>query len=612
VIPPFVSVVTVNYNGKEFLNGLLQSLDAVDYPKERMEVILVDNGSSDGSVEFIKQNFPGVKIIPNSKNSYASGNNLGIKAVKGDYLALINNDTIVDKQWLSGIISYAEQDGTIGAIGSKILFMDKRLQSLGHKQLPGFYWTDIGFGEPDKQEYSVIKEAESICGCCVIFKKKCLDQVGLLDEDFSMYLEDVDISLRCRKNGWKLFIYPQSAIYHQLHGSIKTEEKAKYFQEINRLVLIAKHWPDQLPAALEGRGYFKGKEISGILELALDKVAKEHGEKVAQRIKSGLFVAAEKLKQRDNPKDVQMRFTNRCNMSCKHCDIWKQDSRKQDELSPEQWKSFIDKLYSWLGGFQLDLAGGEILLYQAAVPLIKYAADKGITVNLTTNAMLIDEKMAEALSDSGLQCINLSVDGLEEVHDAVRNSPGAFSKVRQAASLLQKYRKNTRPSINLAVVIIEQNLSQLLGLAHLTEKWGIDHIRFQALDNNFAAPYDAAWFKNDPFWPQDADKAADAINSLIGAKKEGLPIDNPFAQFEEMKRYYRHPEETAGGCLTGLNNFIVDESGNVLVCWNKQPIGSLLENAPEAIWNSPAAELARQEITGCKRTCRILNCNYAN
>lgn len=123
---PLLSIITVNYNGKDFLPGLFQSLAHLDYPQSKLQIIMVDNASTDGSVDFVQQNYPWVQIVALDKNTgYAGGNNEGFKHARGSYIALINNDCVVDADWARQMLAIFEEsspDAKIGAVGSKVLF----------------------------------------------------------------------------------------------------------------------------------------------------------------------------------------------------------------------------------------------------------------------------------------------------------------------------------------------------------------------------------------------------------------------------------------------------------------------------------------------------------
>jgi MoaA/NifB/PqqE/SkfB family radical SAM enzyme len=264
-----------------------------------------------------------------------------------------------------------------------------------------------------------------------------------------------------------------------------------------------------------------------------------------------------------------------------------------------------------LGGFKLDLAGGEILLYDGAISLIQYCASKGIVVNLTTNATLIDDTVAERIAHSGLYCVNLSLDGLEDSHGYIRNKHNAFLTVQEAAYSLLKHRRQPPPYISLTTVITKQNLKQLPEIIKLPQSWGINNCSFQVLDHNFGATYRTDWFENNEFWPNDFSEVERTIDGLVNAKRSGMRIDNSLEQLHAMKKYYKNPLEiTSAVCLSGENNFIVNEFGEVLLCWNMPTVGSLLVDTPENIWDSKMAGRIRRQIKSCKRTCRMLNCNY--
>jgi GT2 family glycosyltransferase len=263
---------------------------------------MVDNGSDDGSARYIEKYFPRVRIISNNVNNYAKANNLGIKAAKGAYIALINNDIRVDRYWLIHLIRCMQKDKTIGAVGSKILFLNGNIQSVGHQEVPDFYWSDVGFNEKDKKQYKETKDIASICGCSVLYRRKCLDDVGLLDEDFNMYLEDVDMCIRCRKNDWRVVSCPESIIYHKFHGTIKTEDNARYLQELNRLLLVAKYWPEKLADALAGKYYFTAKDslwgkrdISEVLGKVFAKLIKEHGYQATEKLSVEVFKSIRRI-----------------------------------------------------------------------------------------------------------------------------------------------------------------------------------------------------------------------------------------------------------------------------------------------------------------------------
>lgn len=293
---PLVSVVVVNYNGMRHLPTCFKSLLETQYPCERLEVILVDNGSTDGSLALMAAQFPGVVVLRTERNNYCTANNLGIARARGIYVALLNNDTRVDPGWLEPLIEVLERCQEVAAAGSKVLSMDgARLISIGHAELPNYYWADRGYNQPDQGQYDQITEVSSLTNAAVVYRRAALDQVGLLDEDFVMFVEDVDLGYRCRAQGWRLVAVPQSRVHHVMHGTL-TEEDARRWWERNRLVFVAKHHPEHLTVAWHGQGYYRpdspqhadgrGAET---LAAVVAKLIHEHGLARAKPILPALF-----------------------------------------------------------------------------------------------------------------------------------------------------------------------------------------------------------------------------------------------------------------------------------------------------------------------------------
>ena len=210
---PLVSILIVNYNGKHFFHECLTSIqEHVGVPHE---IILVDNSSSDGSVEYIRQAYPEVQLIVSPVNlGFTGGNNLGAKAARGRYLLLLNNDTVI-RSPIVPLIEMMDADVGIGVMGCRLLYGDGRLQeSIGYT--PSVLslvlsWTPLGKLFPNskmfrrtvfcgselyKQEYA---EVDWVSGACLLTRTALWEQLGGLDERYFMYMEEVDYCLRVRK-----------------------------------------------------------------------------------------------------------------------------------------------------------------------------------------------------------------------------------------------------------------------------------------------------------------------------------------------------------------------------------------------------------------------------
>lgn len=210
-----ISIVIPNYNGKRFLKGCIESLLAQE--NVELEIIVVDNGSKDGSVEYLKSNFEDVLIVENETNQgFAGGTNAGIRASSGEYILTMNNDTKADSDFAFQL-QKGMQDEDVGMCASKMLFLDDSINSAGICiSKSGAAW-DRGMFERDFGQYDVSEEVFGPCAGAALYRRKMLDQIGLFDEDFFLYLEDVDLALRARLAGWRCIYMPCARVHH-MHG----------------------------------------------------------------------------------------------------------------------------------------------------------------------------------------------------------------------------------------------------------------------------------------------------------------------------------------------------------------------------------------------------------
>jgi GT2 family glycosyltransferase len=269
-----ISIIIVNYNAIKYLLPCLESVTKINKGDYRLEIILVDNLSQDGSIAAVREKFPDVKIIENNVNSYARAVNLGIQSSTGAYVVFLNPDTVVDKDWLMELMEIVKRDVRIGGVQSKILFFDgKTINSVGGESLNNYYFQDAGFGEEDKGQYEEINEPEFVSGGSVLYRRTCLDDVGGIDEDFVMYYEDVDYSIRCRDKGWKLFYAPKSIVYHKFHG-VTSNEICGYYSSRNRLLLVGKYFPHALYDAIKTSQYFIDNDLNNLYHSLIQAVKK--------------------------------------------------------------------------------------------------------------------------------------------------------------------------------------------------------------------------------------------------------------------------------------------------------------------------------------------------
>jgi len=256
---PTVSVVTLNWNGLVHLEPCYESLRELDYPQDKLELILVDNGSTDGSVEFMQQRFPEVVIIKNRTNlGFCKANNLGAQEARGRYVAFLNNDTRVHPAWLKELVAAVEVDADVVCAGSKILTWEgDRLDFAGGSV--NFHGNGFqpGYGSTNVAPFSETRHVLFACGGSMLIERKVFLDCGGFDEDFFAYLEDVDLGWRLWLLGYKVILVPTAITYHHLRGTSGrlSREKIVTLTERNALLSVIKNYSDEnlarlLPAAL--------------------------------------------------------------------------------------------------------------------------------------------------------------------------------------------------------------------------------------------------------------------------------------------------------------------------------------------------------------------------
>ena len=247
---PFVSIIVVNWNGERYLKKLLSILENQTYPKDKYKIIVVDNNSTkDDSINFVKSNFPKIKLIENSKNDgFAGGCNIGIVNSRSDYYLLINNDTKPKLDWLEELVKCTFNKKNVGAIVSKVLFdkagKENIINNAGSTLFPDKQWPveEIGANQPDGPEFNKEREITALCGASVLLSKKMLEDIGIFDESFFMYFEDTDLSWRGQKAGWKFYYCPTSIVLHEHSGSsVEHSDFWTFFVTRNRLLVMWKH-----------------------------------------------------------------------------------------------------------------------------------------------------------------------------------------------------------------------------------------------------------------------------------------------------------------------------------------------------------------------------------
>ncbi|MFO7323050.1 MAG: glycosyltransferase family 2 protein [Chloroflexota bacterium] len=243
---PLFSVIIPNWNGKHFLPTCLDALKAQTYP--RVEVIVVDNASTDGSQALLKTDYPWVKLVELPANrGFTGACNAGIRAATGDYIALLNNDTEVAPDWVAAVADTFERYPDAGSVASKMLLFDRR----DTFHTAGDYFTldgragNRGVWQKDEGQYDREEYVFSACGGSAVYRRAMLDDIGLLDDDFFFSGEDVDLGWRAQLAGWRCLYTPRAIVYHHLSAT-GGGVTASYYDGRNLIYILAKNYPGDL------------------------------------------------------------------------------------------------------------------------------------------------------------------------------------------------------------------------------------------------------------------------------------------------------------------------------------------------------------------------------
>ena len=248
---PRVSIIILNWNNYEVTLECLLSLRKMEY--RNFEVVLVDNGSVDGSSERLAESFPEIRLIRNGKNlGFAGGCNVGMRDALSrgaEYVLLLNNDTVVAPGLLAQLVRAAESDPKIVVLNPKIYFFDPpdRLSYAGgvHKRWRLFPKT-LGFREKDNGQFDQVREVSFLTGCAMLIKADAIRQIGLFEEIYFHFFEDIEWSLRATRAGFKGLYVPQAAVWHKEHYDTNRNQGQgfiEFYLARNHIIFARKHVP---------------------------------------------------------------------------------------------------------------------------------------------------------------------------------------------------------------------------------------------------------------------------------------------------------------------------------------------------------------------------------
>jgi hypothetical protein len=243
---PRLAVVILNTNRRDDTLTCLASLSANTYPE--ISIIVLDNASTDGSVEAVQAAYPAVQILELTENKgYAGNNNAGIAAALeqgADWVVVLNEDTVLDPECVNRLVAVGERDPEIGIIGPLVYHHDEPgvIQSAGGTFGPGWSAVHLGQNEPDQGQFTTPRRVAWISGCCIMVRREVIEQVGMLDERFFYYWEETDWCLSASEGGWKIVQVPNAKLWHKgVQRDYRPGPSIAYYNTRNRLLVLSKH-----------------------------------------------------------------------------------------------------------------------------------------------------------------------------------------------------------------------------------------------------------------------------------------------------------------------------------------------------------------------------------
>ena len=244
-----VNLFVLNWNGRDLTLDCLYSLEKVTYPN--VNIYIIDNGSSDNSVLSIRNQFPDYEIIELAENhGFAKGNNTGFQSVKqkADYTIFLNNDTIVDPNFIDPLVNELEAISNVKQTAPKIFYEDKKEYIWFAGGIISL-WTGVirhsGIRKKDSSKFSQKRKIDYATGCCVCMRTVDFESIGMFDESFLLYGEDVDLSLRFSNQGGEILFVPESKIWHKVSASLGGQSAfGKWKRKLSgKMKLVRKHSP---------------------------------------------------------------------------------------------------------------------------------------------------------------------------------------------------------------------------------------------------------------------------------------------------------------------------------------------------------------------------------
>jgi MoaA/NifB/PqqE/SkfB family radical SAM enzyme len=623
-----ISIVVPTYHRPQLLSKCLSSIIDQAYPKEKFEVIVVDDGSNKETKviveEFKNTTGTNLRYVAQDRKGPAAARNLGAKLASSPIIGFVDDDCILDNNWISRMVSEHRNSPSYVAVGGLTI---TEAQST-HVLISQFLSTCSITTSIDGKEEVIFFPT-----CNVSFKRDVFSR-HKFNEKFPLPGgEDLEFFWRLFKDGYRFKWCKDIIVIHYRDKALRSFMRQAYIYGRGNFLVQYLHRDHPLLKELKTDRQFWIATFINTLKIPCFSylmgrrfLRRNKSEEIDCKFKSyfyfclhkvfyiiGNVVEFKRIKNIKQEKKVEFQIpnllildiTHRCNLQCWMCDIWKDKERDID-------KTYIEKIIMQakkLGIKEIALSGGEPLLREDIFEIFEYAHNIGIkNLGVLTNGILVKkyfDKLRPYIEDNTITPV-ISFDSLKsEVHNYIRNSPFAWEKTLEALKKLS-YLKSTNPLVNFEVItiILNGNLEELLDIAHFIHSLGTNSLQFQPLlPNNLKM----AERKTSPFWitPDRLSLLDDKIDKLIYFKKKNPEfIKNSERNLLLVKKYYRGIINYKDvECNSAEKTILISNEGKFTTCFSAY--GDIKKQSIEAVIQSKERERATEKVKKCRWPCLL-------
>ncbi|MBI5873494.1 MAG: glycosyltransferase [Candidatus Omnitrophica bacterium] len=622
-----ISIIVPSYNRKERLKQCLGSIFLQDFPKDKFEVIVIDDGSTDGTKDMLegmsreRKNF---RYFSQSRRGPATARNLGMKHSRSEIVGFTDNDCILAKDWARRMVEAHRACETASAIGGSTRVDPRNIKAVVSQFLSdGAIHVDINGN----------KEVVFFPTCNVSLKKTLIK-----NEEFNGSFplpagEDLDFFWRLFKKGHKFIYRKDIVIFHDCHPGVVSFLRQAYFYGRGNFLVQHLHRDQPLLKELNtgnkfsfalatlvnfikiprfsyllGRRLMNAKNNLNLVEklkvyfyFALHKAVYLSGNIAEYRsLKKGVDISAK-------PEYIILDITHKCNLKCNICEIRSDGSK--EELKTGEVKDLLFEAKDW-GIKEFVLSGGEALLRSDIFEILDFVRDIKYRIGILTNGIVLDGAFINRLLPyfaCGRLSLSISLDALSaHIHDDIRGQEGSFEKTMTALEALSKLKKSGQNiNFNTISIVLGHNLDELLPLAHRLKTFGVNSIQFQPLlANNLIMKERSSrvkyWIQPDTLYLLDT-----TLDSLVDFKRQnpGL-VRNSEHNLILMKKYFRNLlTQQDVKCGYGSKTVLIAKNGDVTTCFDCY--GNIKRKSLKSIFFSKEADKARDRLKDCNHPCLL-------